>query len=147
MNKGHALLIALVVGIAAIAGTIAATKTAHLGQSATAHPKTPSALIAQRTKALNKTEVALRKALKQKPPKLPALPKAAPAAAAPATSMVAAPIPAVAAAPAPQRVVYVRPKPIVVTVHRKAGEYEAERDGGEGEYEAKRDGGEGGFDD
>ena len=123
MNRKHAFSISLAVGVAAIAGTVAATKTIHLGTNGPAPSKTRSALIAQRTKALDRTEIALKKALKQRPPKLPPLPAGASAAA-------GSPV---AATPAPpsqaQRVVYVRPAPIIRTVHRAGGTHEAEHEG------------------
>lgn len=132
MNRKHAVSISLAVGVAAIAGTVAATKSIHLGGHAAGSSKTPSALIAKRTKALDRTEIALRKALKQRPPKLPPLPATLPAATGSAAS-----------APAPssqtQRVIYVRPAPIVRHVHRSGGEHEAER--------GSKDEGGGGFDD
>ncbi len=140
MNKKHALLISLAIGAAAIAGTVAATKTAHLGQSATTTPTSPAALITQRTKALDRTEAALRKALAERPPKLPPVPKATSAAA--GSPIAAAPAPAAAAAP-PQRVVYVRPAPIVRHVPRAGGhESEHEAEGG-----SQHENGGGGFDD
>ncbi len=136
MNRRHALSISLAVGIAAIAGTVAATKTVQLGHPAAARPTTTSAAIVQRTKALDRTEAALRKALSQRPPKLPPLPKTA------ATAASGAPISAPAQPSAGQRVVYVRPAPIVRHVHRAgSGEGEHEAEGG-----SQHEGG-GGFDD
>ena len=132
MNGKHALTISLAVAIAAIAGTIAATKTIHLGRSAVAQPASASSAIARRTKQLDRAEIALRKALKQRPPKLPPLPAAVQAGAAPSAGP---------AAVQQQRVVYVRPAPIIHTLHRAGGhDDEHEADGGGG------DGG-GGFDD
>jgi hypothetical protein len=133
VNKKHALLISLVVGAAAIAGTVAATKTVTLGRHAAARATTPASLIAQRKHALDRTEVALKKTLKQRPPKLPPLPKRAPVAAGAATGYAPAPA---------QRVVYVRPAPIVRHVHRPGGEHEG-GDGGDGGSQS----GGGGFDD
>jgi hypothetical protein len=140
VNRKHAFSISLAVGVAAVAGALAATKTIHLGQNAAVQSKTPSALIAQRTKALDRTETALRKALKQKPPALPPLPSL------PSTVAAAGPP---ASAPAPpaqeQRVVYVRPAPIIRHVPR-AGGHEAEHEGeAESEGGSHEDGGE--FDD
>ncbi len=135
MNKRHALLISLAIGAAAIAGTVAATKTAHLGRSATTTQSSPAALITQRTKALDRTEAALRKALAERPPKLPPVPKAA-------TGSPIAAAPAAAAAP-PQRVVYVRPAPVIRHVPRAGGhESEHESEGG-----SQHENGGGGFDD
>ena len=131
MNGKHALMISVAVGIAAIAGTIAATKTINLGRSATTPPAAASSVIAHRTKQLNRAEIALRKALRQKPPKLPSLPTRVPTGRAPSPGV--APVPQ-------QRVVYVRPASIIHTVHR-AGSHEGEHEPGDG-------GGDGGgFDD
>ena len=121
VNGKHALLISIAVGIAAIAGTIAATKTVHLGRSAATQPASASVTVAKRTKQLDRAEIALRKALKQQPPKLPPLPAAVPAG--------SAPIATAAAAPQAQRVVFVRPAPIIHTIHR-AGGHESEHESG-----------------
>lgn len=128
MNRKHAFTISLAAAIAAIAGVFAATKSVDLGHSAAAPATATSTVIASRTAVLDRTEAALRKALAQKPPKLPSLPATLPARTAPAQQ------------PA-QRVTYVRPAPRVVTIHRHGGEHEDERvaDG------AEREGG--GFDD
>jgi hypothetical protein len=128
MNGKHALTISLAIGVAAVAGTIAATKTIQLGKPAAAQPASASSTIAARTKQLDRAEIALRKALKQKPPKLPPLPAAVPAGTAPSTLAAAAPQ---AQAPTPaQRIVYVRPAPIVKTVPRTGGEHETEHESG-----------------
>jgi len=111
MKRIHALLIALLIGVAALAGTYAATRTAHLGAAA---QQQSAAVIKQRERQLARGEAALRKALAQSPAPAPA-----PAAA------------RSAAATGAQRVVYVRPAPIVIHKRRAGGEYEAEgRDGG-----------------
>lgn len=123
MNRNHALLISLAVGIAAIAGTVAATKTIHLGSNAAAQTMNPSMQIAQRTRALDRTKAALRKALNQRPPKLPPLPATAPG--------------------QTGRVVYVRPAPIIRTIRRAGGEREGDR---EARNRSEQRGG-GGFDD
>jgi len=113
MKRIHALLIALLIGVAALAGTYAATRTAHLGAAA---QQQSAAVIKQRERQLARGEAALRKALAQSPAPAPA---PAPAAA------------RSAAATGAQRVVYVRPAPIVIHKRRAGGEYEAEgRDGG-----------------
>ncbi len=136
MNGKHAFLISLAVGIAAIAGTIAATKTIQLGRPAATQPASATSTIARQSKQLDRAEIALRKALKQKPPKLPPLPAAVPAGSAPIAYAGSA------AAPRAQRVVYVRPAPIVHTIHR-AGGHESE-----GGHDSEHgDGGGGGFDD
>ena len=71
MNRKHALTISLAAALAAIAGVFAATKSVHLGHSAAASATATSPVIASRTAALDRTEAALRKALAQKPPRLP----------------------------------------------------------------------------
>ena len=76
MNRKHALTISLAAALAAIAGTVAATKSVHLGHSAAASTtQSASSVVAQRSAALDRIEVSLRKALAQKPPKLPPLPQ------------------------------------------------------------------------
>jgi hypothetical protein len=132
VNRKHAVSISLAVGVAAIAGTVATAKTVHLGGHAAGPSKTPSALIVERTKALDRTEIALRKTLKQRPPKLPLLPATMPG---PARSPVGTPAPGSRT----QRVIYVRPAPIIRHVRRPGGEHEAERG-------SEQEGG-GGFDD
>lgn len=106
MTRINALLIALMIGVAALAGTFAVTRTTHLGAAAR---KQDAVAIAQRQRQLAAGEAALRKAL-----------AASPAPPAAATSPAAA----------PQRVVYVRPAPIVIHKHRAGGEAET-GDGGE----------------
>ena len=115
MKRGHALLISLIVGAAAVFGTFAATHSARLGR-ASATPTISSAQIAKHNRALDRTEAKLRRMLAEHPAAKPA------------------------AAAQRQRVVYVRPAPHVVTLHR--GSHEAEGD----EHEAEGHEG-GGFDD
>ena len=106
MTRINALLIALMIGFAALAGTFALTRTTQLGAAA---QKQNAAVIAQKQRQLAAGEAALRKALAASP--------------APASSA--------AATPAAQRVVYVRPAPIVIHKHRAGGgEYEASNGGG-----------------
>lgn len=120
MSRRHVTVISLFLASALVLGMFATLRTTQLGAGST--PKVSAVQIAQRNRQLDRVEASLRKAARQKPPALPAVP--------------AAPT-RLAAAAAPQRVVYVRPKPIVRVVHR-SGEHE--NDGGH-----KRDGG--GFDD
>jgi hypothetical protein len=137
MNGKHAFIISLAVGVAVVAGTIAATKTIQLGKAkpAAVQPASASATIAARTKQLDRAEITLHKALKRKPPKLPPLPATVPAGNT-STFLAAAAPQAQAQA---QRVVYVRPAPIVKTIHRTGGH--------ESEHESEHGGGGGGFDD
>ena len=140
MKKQSAVLIALAVGVAAVFGLVAATRTIHLGSAASKPTKIPDAQIAARNRALDRMEIALRKELGRKPPKLPALPAAASGAPA-AASMISAP----PAAPQAQRVIYVRPAPIIRHVAR-AGGHESEHEGDHQAAGGSHEGG-GGFDD
>jgi hypothetical protein len=119
MKRSHAFLIALAIGVAAVFGLMAATRTTHLGSNPTKATTISSAQIAARNRALDRMEITLRKQLTQKPPALPPMPATAPQ------------------QPQQQRVLYVRPAPIVHIVHRHGGEHEAEGADHEG----------GGFDD
>jgi hypothetical protein len=109
MKKIHALAIALILAVSAGLGLAAATKTAGL-RSGTATAVTTKAAIAARSRKLDRLEASLRRALRDKPPALPAArnPAAAPA----------------------QQVVYRRPAPIVVIKHTHHGD-----DGSEHETE------------
>lgn len=105
MNRKHGFLIAVVLGAAAVAGTSAMLQTVSLGADAkTASEKE----IAKADMRLDRQETKIRRAAKRRPPKLPKVPDAAPAAAsgtaAPAgASGAAAPAvaPASARTPAP----------------------------------------------
>jgi hypothetical protein len=112
MKKIHALAIALILAVSAGLGLAAATKTAGL-RSATPTTVTSKAAIAARSRKLDRLEASLRRALRDKPPALPAgrRPAAAPA----------------------QRVVYRRPAPIVVVKHTHHGDdgSEHESEGGD----------------
>jgi hypothetical protein len=116
MNKIHALMIALLLAAAAGLGLAAATRTAGL-RTGTTSARSQAAAIAARSRRLDHVEAALRRALRDKPPALPAVPA------------VRRPP---AAAPAPQ-VVYRRPAPIVLIKHGShhdaEGEHEAEGGG------------------
>ena len=92
MKKIHVLAVALVLAVAAVFGTMAATRTAGLGA-----PARQDALVQQRTKQLDAFESSLRKQLTRTTARIPA---AAPSA----------------------RVVYHRPPPIVVTTHSGHGD-------------------------
>ena len=137
MARTHALILSLFLGLAAGAGALAAVQTAHLGQqsaAASASTRQSTKALRARAKLLDREQIALRRALAKRPPKLPRVPKFAPVAAAPAQAP-AAPVSAsgsaVAAAP---RVRYVRPAPVVVVKHRShgddQGEHESEHEGG-----------------
>jgi hypothetical protein len=104
MKKIHVAAVAVMLGIAAVFGTIAATRTAGLGASSR-----QDAIVQTRTKQLNAFERSLHRQLTQ------AASTAAPAGA--------------AAAP---RIVYHRPPPIVVVKHSSHGDDGVENASGEG---------------
>jgi hypothetical protein len=122
--RTQSLIVAVSLGLAVVFGVIALNKTVHLGQAAAAKPVAKS-LIAKRTAQLNRFEASLRAQLRKKPPAVPKVPKtpiATPTASAPAAAPAAPAAPAAAPAPAAsQRVVYVRPAPIIVHKHRAGG--------------------------
>ena len=98
MNRTHAVVIAVVLGLAAVFGLFAATRTVHLGQAAR---RASSAQLAAEQRRLATAERALRRQLTHE--------KARPG----------------AAAQTP-RTVYVRPAPIIVHLHRHGGEGEGD---------------------
>jgi hypothetical protein len=123
MARRNALIISLFLAVALVLGTTAMLRTTRLGARATAAPAT--AQLAAKSRQLDRYERQLRRAAHQRPPALPPLPPLPPRT-------------AVAQAPAaqPAQVVYVRPKPIVKTIHRhggESGEHEGghDREGGE----------------
>jgi hypothetical protein len=97
MKRRHALLISLIAAAAAVFGTFAATHSVRLARSSP-RPAISSEQIAARSRSLDRTEAALHRILAGKP---------------------------VAGRSSRQRVVFVRPAPHVVTLHR-SGEHEAE---------------------
>lgn len=118
MKKIHAAAIALILAVSAGLGLVAATKTAGLRTTTSAAPA-PSSSIAARTHRLNRIEASLRRALRDKPPALPAVPAGRRPTAAP---------------PAQQRVIFRRPAPLVVVKHRSnhEDEYEGEHESEDG---------------
>jgi hypothetical protein len=125
MQRFNAFVIALLLGAAVVIGSVAALKTAEL-KSSSAKPSVSRRALAHRSARLNRAEIALRKALERRPPKLPSIPH---------YSAVSSPRAATAAAPvsAPRVIRYVRPAPIVVTTHRTGGgEAEHEHEGAGG---------------
>jgi hypothetical protein len=103
MTRTSALLVSLAIGVAAIFGIFAVTRTVSLGNQTRS---ASDAQIATRTQQLARYEASLRKTLAQKPPDLP------PVAAGAASTPTGQPI----------RVVYHRPPPIVIHKHRAGGE-------------------------
>jgi len=109
MKKIHVLAVALLLGVAAVFGVVAATRTAGVG--AAAHAPVSQTALTERAKRLNAAERALRRALNDRPPALPA-------------------VPAVGRPAQTPQIVYRRPAPLVVLAHGKAHsehEHEAEQ--------------------
>jgi hypothetical protein len=126
MKTAHALSIALLLGLAAALGALAATHTATTSRAQAAAAAPATATIAGRTGALDRWQRQLHAALHRKPPKLPRLvhfaPVVASAPAAPALiSRVAAPA---------ERTIYVHATAPTRPAH--GGEREHEHEGGEG---------------
>ena len=117
MPRKAAIIVVLSLAFAAVTGTIALTRTVHLGQAA-AKPKTAAHLISKRAQQLDRFEASLRAELRRKPPAVPKLPAAAPA--------------TPPAAPVAQRVVYQRPAPIIIHKHRAGGGEHESADHGDG---------------
>lgn len=105
MKKIHALAVAAILAVSAGFGLVAASRTAGLHS---ASPSVSSATVSARAHKLARVEASLRRALRDKPPALPALPASR-------GTPVAAP-----------RVVYQRPAPIVVLKHRSSSDAEHE---------------------
>ncbi|MDX6551836.1 MAG: hypothetical protein QOH74_324 [Gaiellales bacterium] len=72
MKRIHTFVIVVALGVAGVAGTYAAVQTVTLGQASSA---ASDQQIRDRQQALDRAEADLRKAAKQLPPKVPALPK------------------------------------------------------------------------
>ena len=117
MSRKNVAVIAGLLALAAVLGTIAASHTVALG---TAQKQKTDALVAQRAKQLAAYERSLSRAVARKLPALPPVPKTP-----------AAPAPAPASS---QRVVYRRPPAIVIVKHTHHGDDGAESgDGGGGD--------------
>jgi hypothetical protein len=74
MKRVHTLVIALMLGAAAAAGLLAATRTVDIGQAAASKPGSAQALAARAAK-LDRMERSLENALAKRPPKLPKVPR------------------------------------------------------------------------
>ena len=110
MSRTLAIAFAAVLALNAVVGTVALTRTLHLGR---ASHNASNALVAKRTSQLDTFEASLKAQLAKKPPPLPRMTTAS---ATGAASISAAP-----ATSAPQ-VRYVRPAPIIVHKHTAGGE-------------------------
>jgi hypothetical protein len=109
MKRIHIAIVALLLGVAAVFGTLAAARTAGLGASSR---QAQSAAVEKRTRQLNLLEASLRHQIARERRALPAAGRTTAASAAP-------------------RVIYHRPPPIVVvrhTHHRDDGEIQASGD-------------------
>ena len=120
MSRRLAIVFAALLAVNAVVGTVALTRTTHLGQ---ASHTSSNALVAKRTTQLDRFEASLRAQLAKKPPPLPKMPSRSASNGATAS--------AAAGAVAP-RVQYVRPAPIVVHKHRAGGEHEDDGFAGDG---------------
>jgi hypothetical protein len=125
MKPIHALLVAGAMALGVVLGVTAVTKTSTLGASAR---HASAAAIVKRTHRLDSFEAALQRALKKRPPRLPAVPTARAA----AVPVGAASIPTAAVSAASPRVIYQRPPPIIVHKHGQFGGDGAESEGGNG---------------
>ncbi len=74
MKRIHALVASTIIGLSAVFGIAATTKTTGIGEPKPAASKLSDAQIAARQRKLNRAQKALRKARAQKPPALPAAP-------------------------------------------------------------------------
>jgi len=109
-TRGHAIALSIAIGIIAIIGLLAVTRTVGLGNRARS---ATGVQIARQSAALDRYAASLRRTLAR---------SAAPLPLAPAGSTTTAP----QAAGQPVRIVYHRPPPIVIHTHRSGGEDVAE---------------------
>jgi hypothetical protein len=147
------VFLSLFAAAALAAGTAALAHTLHLGAASN---KTSNRLLASRSRQLDRFEASLRVALSRTPPPLPPVPvvkapvvkpppvalpppPAAPITVAPAASPLPparapapAPAPALVAAKTP-RVIYKRPPPIIIHLHKQGGDgQDSPQPGGDG---------------
>ena len=115
MSRTLAIVFVAMLAVNAIVGTVALTRTIHLGQ---ASHTSSNALVAKRSAQLDRFEASLHAQLAKKPRPLPKVPSGSGSGSGGATVSAAG-----AAAP---RVQYVRPAPIIVHKHRAGGEHEDE---------------------
>lgn len=115
MKRTHALLIALALAVAVVAGSFAALRSQQLARKS-GGSRVGTAQFVRQSQALDRAEARLRAELRRRPPAVPAMPVAAQA----------------AAATQPATVVYRRPAPIVHVIHRHGGESEQDAHGGDG---------------
>ena len=122
MRPRHAAVISLLLAFSVAAGAFAAQRTMATASHASAKSSKLSPVLAGRAHALDRMETSLRRALAQRPPALPKMPrfkKLPVATAAPARVSIAR----TSSSGAP-RTIFVRPPAHIVTVHRHGGEHE-----------------------
>ena len=102
MNRIHALAASTIIGLSAVFGVAATTKTTGIGEPKPAVSKVSDAVIAARQRKLNRAQKALRKARAQKPPALPAAPARSFSAAPPRAASPTVRVVRTASAPAPR---------------------------------------------
>jgi hypothetical protein len=103
VKRRHILFIALMLGAAAAAGILAATRTVDVGRAAST-PRVSDETVAARSASLDRMERSLQRALDRRPPKLPKAPKVSDPSSASGR-----------AASSEGGVVYVRPEPTIVS--------------------------------
>ena len=79
MARKHVLLVSLLLGLAVAIGTLAAVRTTQAGRPSATAAKVSSGSLVQRSRALDRVQASLHKALSRRPPKLPGVPSYAPA--------------------------------------------------------------------
>ena len=121
MNRAQGFLVALALGGAAAAATFAVARGTSAGVASPTRATVADARIVSMTRVLARQEARLRRALAKRPPKLPPVPVLA-------RRVIVKPVANSAAMVSRQRVIYVRPKPIVVTRARAGGEHEQEHE-------------------
>lgn len=121
MPRAHALVISVAIAFSVAAGGFAALRTTQLGSSPA--PSISPTAFARETQQLRRTQAALERALRRRPPKLPPLPRPAVAAA------PVAPAPAPALAPVATTV---RSAPVVRTSSSPAAGRSEREGGGDG---------------
>lgn len=125
MHPIHRTAIAVLIGLAAVAGLVGLTRTLDLGAATPATEQATPQTIAKRSHALDKVAASLRRARASRPPALPPVPSYP-------DVPVSSPAPSQAA---PRAVTYVRPPPHVVTVPRTGGDDDEHHEGGSEEQD------------
>jgi hypothetical protein len=103
MNRRHALIVSVVVGLAVAFGALAAARTIRLGATPASTKTVSHEAIAKNERALSLFQHALERQRAQRPPKLPAVPRY--------PSVRIPSVPRLPARVAPQRRVAARPAP------------------------------------